>query len=331
MSELLYLLGELDSRVRPLVFCIRRWALLNRLTLSQPGNWISNFGLTCLVIFFLQQLEKPILPTINYLNERGRPVDKRPMDASFNVTYLRDFSQLNGNVFHTENTSTVGELLLEFMTFYAEFNFLAKTLSLHTGNTIEKSGGGALHIINPLEPKLNVTKNVHSHEMARIRDKASLARILLETHFTDSSRGENDLWGIAQLFETANVAHNTVVNQAFANILKPTKSTTDSKNIERLTNIKHLYEGTKTKTPSTVNGAEEKGKILKSGLNLRVDKKTKANKDGFEKKRSLPRPKASKTMAIITSKKTVGKVQQLKEKGAIGLSADLSKILNTNK
>lgn len=63
MSEVLFLYGELDSRVKPLVFTIRKWAKDNKLTNIYPGRTITNFSLTLLVIFYLQQIN--ILPVIN--------------------------------------------------------------------------------------------------------------------------------------------------------------------------------------------------------------------------------------------------------------------------
>lgn len=66
-SELLYLYGALDSRVRALVFSIRCWARVHSLTSSIPGAWITNFSLTMMVIFFLQRRSPPILPTLDSL------------------------------------------------------------------------------------------------------------------------------------------------------------------------------------------------------------------------------------------------------------------------
>jgi len=68
MSELLYVLGESDWRVRPLVFAVRRWAHSIGLTNPTPGRWITNFSLTLLVLFYLQQHSKhqgPVLPTLS--------------------------------------------------------------------------------------------------------------------------------------------------------------------------------------------------------------------------------------------------------------------------
>lgn len=65
MSEILYTLKEIDNRVAPLVFIVRCWAKVVGLTNSNPGRWITNFSLTLLVIFFLQN--KAVLPPLQVL------------------------------------------------------------------------------------------------------------------------------------------------------------------------------------------------------------------------------------------------------------------------
>jgi poly(A) RNA polymerase len=54
MSELLYLYGELDRRVRPLVFTVRRWAKEQGLIQDlRPTPSFTNFSLTLLVLVSL--------------------------------------------------------------------------------------------------------------------------------------------------------------------------------------------------------------------------------------------------------------------------------------
>lgn len=70
MSDLLYIFGSIDSRVRPLIFTVRKWAHDIGLTNSAPGRWITNFSLTLLVLAFLQKPQmsySAILPSINTL------------------------------------------------------------------------------------------------------------------------------------------------------------------------------------------------------------------------------------------------------------------------
>lgn len=68
-SELLYIYGCLDPRVRALVFSLRCWARVHGLTNSVPGTWITNFSLTMMIMFFLQKRSPPIIPTLDQLKE----------------------------------------------------------------------------------------------------------------------------------------------------------------------------------------------------------------------------------------------------------------------
>ena len=68
-TELLYLYGELDQRVRSLVFAVRCWARVHSVTSSIPGAWVTNFSLTVMVLFFLQRRSTPLIPTLDHLRE----------------------------------------------------------------------------------------------------------------------------------------------------------------------------------------------------------------------------------------------------------------------
>lgn len=111
MSEMLYTFGELDERVRPFVFFIRAWAKEFDIIQTFPSLGISNFMLTCLAIFFLQHLPKPIIPPSDAF------VTRQTSDES--IQYLTDISKLN---WKSENTSTLAELLAQFFEYYSKFD-----------------------------------------------------------------------------------------------------------------------------------------------------------------------------------------------------------------
>ncbi len=69
MSELMYIFGQMDARVRPLVFTIRHWARTNLVTRQMPGPQMSNYTLTLLVLFFLQTRTLPVLPSVLQLKD----------------------------------------------------------------------------------------------------------------------------------------------------------------------------------------------------------------------------------------------------------------------
>ncbi|XP_055854204.1 poly(A) RNA polymerase, mitochondrial isoform X2 [Episyrphus balteatus] len=203
MSELLYMFGEMDDRVRPLTFCIRKWAQSCGLTNPSPGRWISNFSLTCLVIFFLQQMKNPLLPSINLLMKSARPEDMRITEDGINCTFRRDWRELP---FKTKNTSRTSELLLQFFEFYSQFDFANRGISLNEGKAVSKPDHAALYIINPLEQLLNVSKNVSLEECERIRIEVRNAAWVLESELENQTLPENDHlkteWGVLNLFKT---------------------------------------------------------------------------------------------------------------------------------
>ncbi|XP_001355451.4 poly(A) RNA polymerase, mitochondrial [Drosophila pseudoobscura] len=202
MSELLYMFGEIDSRVRPLTFSIRRWAQACGLTNPSPGRWISNFSLTCLVMYFLQQLRQPILPTIGALVKAAEAKDVRVTEDGINCTFGRDLERVG---FQSRNTSSLSELLLQFFEFYSQFDFHNRAISLNEGRQLSKPDHSAMYIVNPLEQLLNVSKNVSLEECERLRIEVRNAAWILESEVENSSlpqsERQEETWGLLNLFK----------------------------------------------------------------------------------------------------------------------------------
>lgn len=172
MSEVFYMFGQIDKRVQPLIFFIRRWAEENEITSRNPGGYVTNFMLSCLTIFFLQQLKTPVLPPFTTLVDNAEPDDRRITDDNVNCTYLRDLKRLN---FQTENTSTLEELLVEFFRYYSSFDFEKNAISIPSGCLEETHHSSSLYIINPLDRELNVSRNVTDYERQKFVDKCEMA------------------------------------------------------------------------------------------------------------------------------------------------------------
>lgn len=222
MSELLYMFTQIDERVSPLVFSIRRWAQTSNVTNVNPGPWVSNFSLTCLVIFYLQQLKQPVLPLVNSLIEQARPQDKRISDdAGLQSTFLQD---LNALKFKKQNTDTLDELLISFFEFYSQLRFNERAISLNDGKLHVKPDSSAMHIINPLEQALNVSKNVNFEECERFRTEVRNAAWLLES---TSKSDKHDVWGLTNLFRTQKTP-----------VIKPTMFFKS-----RMVNLKEVFDG----------------------------------------------------------------------------------------
>ncbi|XP_056627919.1 poly(A) RNA polymerase, mitochondrial isoform X2 [Triplophysa dalaica] len=161
-SELLFLYGTLDPRVRQLVFSVRCWARVHAITSSIPGAWITNFSLTVMVLFFLQQRSPAILPTLDQLMELAGPSDKCVIEGN-DCTIVSDVSKITMQ----NNTDTLLKLLQEFFEFYGNFPFKKSSINIRKGKEEIKPETSPLYIQNPFEITLNISKNVNATQLER--------------------------------------------------------------------------------------------------------------------------------------------------------------------
>ncbi|MGH0159716.1 UNVERIFIED_CONTAM: hypothetical protein FKN15_056526 [Acipenser sinensis] len=236
-SELLYLYGSLDVRVRALVFTVRCWARAHAITSSIPGAWITNFSLTMMVIFFLQKRDPPIIPTLDQLKGLAGPTDKQLIEGH-DCTFVSNINRINT----TKNTETLEQLLKEFFEFYGNFSFSKMSINIRKGKEQSKPDVSPLHIQNPFEQSLNVSKNVNQTQLERF---VSLARdsawILQQDGMSHPLGAGAQPWGLAAL-------------------LLPSASQTGGKGKKRRKRepaserIKSLLESLKNNKPNSANG-----------------------------------------------------------------------------
>ncbi|XP_060019370.1 poly(A) RNA polymerase, mitochondrial [Lagenorhynchus albirostris] len=194
-SELLYMYGALDSRVRALVFSIRCWARAHSLTSSIPGAWITNFSLTVMVIFFLQRRSPPILPTLDYLKTLADAEDKCIIEGH-NCTFVRDFNRIKPS----GNSETLELLLKEFFEYFGNFAFNKNSINIRQGREQNKPESSPLHIQNPFETSLNISKNVSQSQLQKFVDLARESAWILHQEDKDRlSPSNNQPWGLAAL------------------------------------------------------------------------------------------------------------------------------------
>ncbi|CAG5023578.1 unnamed protein product [Parnassius apollo] len=199
MSELLWMFGSLDPRVRPLTFAVRRWATAVGLTNPHPGRWITNFPLTLMVLFFLQQKRKTgfILPSLRLLVSKAGKEDIRIAEENINCTFLRDLNKLPEEAYG-QCDEDLETLLLQFFEFYAQFDFQEKAISINEGVPVRKPNALPLYIVNPLEQALNVSRNVSYEECERLRLEVRNAAWQLEAELEGKKQ---DDWGLLGLIE----------------------------------------------------------------------------------------------------------------------------------
>ncbi|XP_047424847.1 poly(A) RNA polymerase, mitochondrial [Mugil cephalus] len=198
-TELLYLYGVLDPRVRSLVFTVRCWARAHSITSSIPGAWITNFSLTVMVLFFLQTRSPPIIPTVNDLRNLAGPADKCAIEGN-DCTMVSDLSKIRLQ----NNTDTQEQLLREFFDFYSTFAFSTMSINIRKGKAQNKPEVFPLHIQNPFENSLNVSKNVNASQLERFISLCQESSWLLQQ--VEISSPAPKPWGLATLLLPSQVA-----------------------------------------------------------------------------------------------------------------------------
>ncbi|KAI4487084.1 hypothetical protein M0802_012038 [Mischocyttarus mexicanus] len=224
MTELLFIYAEKDYRIKPLIFTIRKWAEDNKLTSIHPGKTITNFSLTLLVIFYLQQID--ILPVINTVEKSSElPINNT---NNFKSVYSHFTSYYSKH--KTNNDGDLNALLVDFFKFYSGFNFNTREICLRTGMADASVHNAALYIRNPFESKLNVSKNVSFNEVQRMKSLMSLAIINLQ----NSGNVKTSNWGILSILNFPEKNKSTDLSKVIKNtttdkeIVTPKKRTATS-------------------------------------------------------------------------------------------------------
>ncbi|XP_073190465.1 poly(A) RNA polymerase, mitochondrial isoform X3 [Lepidochelys kempii] len=204
-SELLYIYGSLDSRVRALVFSVRCWARAHGITSTIPGPWITNFSLTMMALFFLQKRTPPIIPTLDQLKDLADAEDKHIVEGH-DCTFASNVNKIKP----TENTETLDVLLSDFFEYFGNFAFNKNSINIRKGKEQNKPEPSPLYIQNPFEQALNISKNVNQSQLDRF---VALARecawILQQEDKGHSSLSNSQPWGLAALL-LPSVASNCV-------------------------------------------------------------------------------------------------------------------------
>ncbi|XP_046430293.1 speckle targeted PIP5K1A-regulated poly(A) polymerase-like isoform X1 [Neodiprion fabricii] len=115
-SHLIKYYLSLDVRLKPLMIIIKFWAEL--FGIAGMGK-ISNYALTLLIIFFLQQPERAMVPTVVQLQSSCKP----EFVQGWQVNYDENIKLQN-----TKNENSIPSLLYEFFDFYAGFDLGSKVL-----------------------------------------------------------------------------------------------------------------------------------------------------------------------------------------------------------
>ncbi|CAB3223351.1 unnamed protein product [Arctia plantaginis] len=128
-SRLVAFLLNADPRITPMAVVIKYWAKVHEL--SGTGK-LTNYALTWMIIFYLQQPPLSILPSVAML-QRDRANDV--IVDCWNTGYTSNADSLP----RSSDKSTIAELLGGFFEYYANFNFDEMMVCPYLGTKIKKS------------------------------------------------------------------------------------------------------------------------------------------------------------------------------------------------
>ncbi|XP_067286197.1 speckle targeted PIP5K1A-regulated poly(A) polymerase [Pseudorasbora parva] len=222
-TRFLQMCSGIDSRLRPLVYTIRLWAKQKQLagSMSGPGPLLNNYALTLLVIFYLQNRDPPVLPSVNQLKNMACEEEEcviEDWDCTFPSQPFR--------VPPSKNTEDLCTLLFGFFTFYSNFDFPASVVSLRDGhvlpitdflqsdketvNAAEASSSkpkrssapklGPMNVLDPFELNHNVAGNLNERTQKNFKRECCEAEKYCRSlqYQRKSTKGKS--WGLVRLF-----------------------------------------------------------------------------------------------------------------------------------
>lgn len=179
----------------------------------------------------------------------------------------------------SSNTETLENLLLQFFEYYSNFDFVSKAISLNEATAITKPEHSALHIVNPLERGLNVSKNVSLEELERLKIELRNAAWLLESQ--EIKEKKLGRWGILSVldkktkknFYVTSARQNRIMNvknlfeenDVDNHITDKTEEGTDYTSVEI---IKH-FENNKTSQERTLSSRKLKALTKNNAVNVK--------------------------------------------------------------
>ncbi|EPQ14116.1 Poly(A) RNA polymerase, mitochondrial [Myotis brandtii] len=137
----------------------------------------------------------PILPTLDYLKTLADAEDKCIIEGH-NCTFICDLNRIKPS----KNTETLELLLKEFFEYFGNFAFNKNSINIRQGKEQNKPEPSPLHIQNPFETSLNISKNVSQSQLQKFVDLARESAWILHQEDKDHpSPSSNQPWGLAAL------------------------------------------------------------------------------------------------------------------------------------
>ncbi|GAM21794.1 hypothetical protein SAMD00019534_049690 [Acytostelium subglobosum LB1] len=200
-SRMIYDYCQIDNRVRPMAFVIKKWSKVRCIN-DASKNTLHSYSYANMLIHFLQREKIKLLPCLQQMANgfvqisngkkygNGQIMQDQMVDGH-NVKYYKNIDSLM--LFGNHNRSSVGDLLFEFFKYYAvEFDY-RQTISIRTGTLLENKQWEDdrreyyLNIEDPFDVTFNIARSIRKpHHLAAIVQEFHRAYQLLSNNGTIS-------------------------------------------------------------------------------------------------------------------------------------------------
>ena len=172
-SLLLHEYSQLDPRYPQLVLLVKAWAKVRGINSAQHGTF-NSFGLSLLVLHYLQQIQPPVLPRLN------EPLAGFPPPRSFGECegiLIQHYMHEDLSGWRSENTDSIAMLTHGFFKYFArEFPWDTHAVSVicqalpksRLGEQIRSSKNTGIVIQDPLDEDDNCARNISMATKPRI-------------------------------------------------------------------------------------------------------------------------------------------------------------------
>ncbi|KAG5653922.1 hypothetical protein H0H81_009279 [Sphagnurus paluster] len=199
------------TRVRTMVLFLKVWSKRRKINSPYKGT-LSSYGYVLLVIYFLVHVKNPpVLPNLQQMPPL-RPITTEDTHLAGYNTWFFDDIELLRQRWHSDNTESVGELLIDFFRYYSrDFSYNTGVASIRAGLLKKDSKGwqndlsggryndsrerNRLCIEDPFETDFNVARCVTKDGLYTIRGEFMRASRVLST------RPERAIIALAELCE----------------------------------------------------------------------------------------------------------------------------------
>ncbi|CAK5271035.1 unnamed protein product [Mycena citricolor] len=171
------------TRVRTLVLFLKVWSKRRKINSPYKGT-LSSYGYVLLVLYFLIHVKNPpVLPNLQQMPPL-RPISKEDTHVSGYNTWFFDDIDLLRTRWHSENTESVAELLIDFFRYYArDFTYNTGVASIRAGLLTSRYHDSRernrLCIEDPFESDFNVGRCVSKDGIYTIRGEFMRASRIL--------------------------------------------------------------------------------------------------------------------------------------------------------